>query len=56
MDGEAIIAALKMQEDQRAIAEGAAGIESRPASTFSAVSLHTEIDQAIGAHRGYVLM
>ena len=29
VDGEAIVAALKMQEDQRAIAEGAAGIERR---------------------------
>ncbi len=29
IDGEAIITALKMQEDQRAISEGAAGIERR---------------------------
>ena len=29
IDGEAIVAALKMQEDQRAVAEGVSGIERR---------------------------
>ena len=38
IDGEAIIAALKSQEDQRAVSEGAAGILRRCATQRSAAA------------------
>ncbi|DBA83121.1 TPA: Magnesium chelatase [Trebouxia sp. C0005] len=47
LDGEAVISALKMQEEQRAIYEGKAGIENRGAGgaeAFGASAVAAEID------------
>ncbi|KAL3147924.1 Magnesium chelatase, variant 2 [Trebouxia sp. C0010 RCD-2024] len=47
VDGEAIVTALKMQEEQRAIYEGKAGVEKRgagEAEAFGAVAVAAEVD------------